>query len=333
MSPLNINGVRYDDRESGGHVESYFFKATAPDAERAFWIKTTIFRDRTGTRAEAWAIAFDHRDASRTHVAAKHSLPMSQASFDRDALEVRWRTDHGDQIHVSANHLSGRVHTEDHDLSWDLRFESRGAPFITLPMERMYRSRFPSSKTVTPHPDASFFGSLTVDGETWSIDDWRGMQGHNWGRSHAELYAWLHCNQFNCGDDLVIEAVSARIPLGPLRPTMTVIYVRHRGRDFAFHGPRELVTSHGDIGLRRYSFEAKNRSARIRGEVDAKTADFVGLYYPNPDGPMTYCLNSKLASLRARIEITGTEPIDFTSRAAALEIGTRASDHGVRMYV
>ena len=43
MSPLNINGVRYDDRESGGHVESYFFKATAPDAERAFWIKTTIF--------------------------------------------------------------------------------------------------------------------------------------------------------------------------------------------------------------------------------------------------------------------------------------------------
>ena len=147
MSPLNINGVRYDERQSGGHVESYFFKATAPDAKRAFWIKTTIFRDRAGARAEAWAIAFDHRDPNRRHAAAKHSLPMSQASFGRDALDVRWSTDHGDQIHVSPNHLSGRVHTEDHDLSWDLRFESRGTPFITLPMERMYRSRFPSSKT------------------------------------------------------------------------------------------------------------------------------------------------------------------------------------------
>ena len=61
--------------------------------------------------------------------------------------------------------------------------------------------------------------------------------------------------------------------------------------------------------------------------------DMVGLYYPNPHGPMTYCLNTKLARARVRFEASGRPPLLLTSRAAALEIGTRDDGHGVRMYV
>jgi hypothetical protein len=333
VSKFIANGVRYQPDAAEKHVESYFFKATAPDAERALWLKATIFGDHSGARAEAWAIAFDHRDGKRKHAAAKHILPIEQAHFGSQSLDIHWNAGDGDHIAIAGCELSGRVHTEEHDLSWDLRFEPRGKPFITLPTRRMYSGRFPSSKTVTPFPDARFFGSFTVDGETWEISDWRGMQGHNWGKGHAELYAWSHCNQWDCGEDTVIEAISARVPLGPWRPTFTVIYVRHRDVDYAFHGPRELLTSSGDIELRRYRFEARNGRARIRGEVEAASDEFAGLFYPNPDGPMTYCLNSKLATLRARLEIAGEEPLDLTSRAAALEIGTRASEHGVKMHV
>ena len=48
---------------------------------------------------------------------------------------------------------------------------------------------------------------------------------------------------------------------------------------------------------------------------------------------MTYCLNSKLAHGRVRIEVAGREPIDLTTRCAALELGTKDADHGVQMYV
>jgi hypothetical protein len=65
--------------------------------------------------------------------------------------------------------------------------------------------------------------------------------------------------------------------------------------------------------------------------VEARTDDMVGLYYANPDGAMTYCLNSKLASARVRFEPKGRAPLTLTSRAAALEVGTRDADHGVRM--
>ena len=71
--------------------------------------------------------------------------------------------------------------------------------------------------------------------------------------------------------------------------------------------------------------------SRYRGE--AHEDDMVGLYYPNPDGPMTYCLNSKLARAHVRLDIRGRPPVSLHSRAAALEVGTRDSEHGVRMYV
>jgi hypothetical protein len=59
----------------------------------------------------------------------------------------------------------------------------------------------------------------------------------------------------------------------------------------------------------------------------------VGLYYENPEGPPTYCLNSKLAHARLEIEARGRPPFAVRSRAAALEIGTLDPTHGVRMYV
>jgi len=71
----------------------------------------------------------------------------------------------------------------------------------------------------------------------------------------------------------------------------------------------------------------------VQGDVCAQAADFVGLYYPNPDGQMTYCLNSKLATARIRLELPGEEPKDWITRTAAFEIGTREPEHGIRMYV
>jgi hypothetical protein len=57
----------------------------------------------------------------------------------------------------------------------------------------------------------------------------------------------------------------------------------------------------------------------------------VGLYYQNPDGAMTYCLNSKIARLTLRLRPRQGEELVLASSAAALEIGTRDPEHGVEM--
>jgi hypothetical protein len=46
---------------------------------------------------------------------------------------------------------------------------------------------------------------------------------------------------------------------------------------------------------------------------------------------MTYCLNSKIARGRLRIELPGKPALELRTDSAALEIGTKDPNHGVRM--
>ncbi len=359
-APLDPNAVRFDPSAGVDHVESYFLKANDPSGERALWIKATIFASAREPRravAEGWAIAFDRRGGQSKHVAVKHVLPYADTIFGADGLDVAWSLPSPDgtvdeRMRIRPGETRGRITRREHAIRWDLRFEGEARPFLPFPHASMYRGRFPKSKTLTPYPDLVLSGEVEVDGERWDVSDWRGMQGHNWGRGHADLYAWGPVNAWESeaalgfgatgaarrpaapSVDLVVEALSGRVRVGPvLTPLVTLVCARFRGVTYTWNGPLEIARAHGDVGLRRYNFSAESRAARIEGSFEADTDDMVGLYYPNPDGPMTYCLNSKLARAHVRFEATGRPPVVVKSRAAALEIGTRDAEHGVRMHV
>ena len=330
------NGVRFGQGKRKNHVESYFLKANEPNGERALWLKATIFasaREPDRPVAEGWAIAFDRRGGTARHVAVKHSLPLSRASFDPSTLGVRWTTGSDERVEMSPGKTRGRIRLREHAIEWDLGYAGDDRPIVPFFSPRMYSAPFPKSKLVTPVPDARFQGQLTVDGARWDVEGWRGMQGHNWGRGHADLYGWCHANVWEGDDEFVLEGVSARVRIGPLlTPLTTLVCVRHRGVSYDYTKPRIVLRAHGDVGHRRWTFAAEAPHSRIEGSVEATTDDMVGLYYANPDGTMTYCLNSKLASARVRFEPRGRAPLTLTSRAAALEVGTHDEGHGVRMH-
>jgi len=332
-----LNGVRFDPQDTRGHVESFFVKATSPAAERALWLKATVFRP-TGARskpvAEAWAIAFDHRNGQRRSLACKHQLPWTATQFAHERLGVAWNRADGQHLSLSDDGSSGLIRTRGRSIAWQLSLRGAARPFVTLPFARLYRGRFPSSKTVTPYPDLRIDGEVIVDDERWEVRSWHGMQGHNWGRGHAEQYAWCHCNQWESSAPLVLEAVSARVRVGPmLLPMLTLAAVRHEGLDYLFNRLDTSFRTKATIDDLRYSFRAETGDAIIDGVASAPAKDFVGLYYANPNGVMTYCLNSKLTQLDLRFTAKGGRTIDLSSQAAALEFGTRRADHGVTMHV
>jgi hypothetical protein len=320
------NAVRFDP-ERRGHVESYFFKLNDAEGRRALWLKATVLSRLSGAGpiAEAWAVAFDREGE---HVAAKEVVAYESARFSRDGLSIKVS-----DLKFEEGRLEGCVASADRRIDFDLRFSTDVAPLVPYPSLRMYTGRLPSSKLVSPHPDSRFSGRYSVDGRLVEVDGWRGMQGHNWGTKHAELYGWGHCNQWHEEDDLVVEGVSARVKLGRriVTPPLTLVCAIHRGVRYAFNRPSELLLARGGVTRRSWSFRARSRLARIEGELSADTADFAGLYYENPDGEMTYCLNSKIARGTVRLEIEGRPPVVATTRTAALEIGTKDPEHGVRM--
>jgi Tocopherol cyclase len=324
------NAIRYDSERPRGHVESYFVKANDAEGRRALWLKATIIASSTRpahAMAEAWAVVFDRQGK---HVAVKESVPFAAASFSREGLAV----DIGKYLRFDSGGTRGGIGRGEHEVSWDLSWKRNGGALVHFPVAKMYSGAFPKSKLVTPYPDLDISGSITVDGQKLDIKSWRGMQGHNWGRGHADLYAWGQCNRWDQDVDTMVEAVSARVRVGPvLTPLITMVCVRHEGKEYRLSRPRHLMRNRGEVHPRRWFFGAKERAIAVEGDFSAQTDDFVGLYYPNPDGQMTYCLNTKIAHGRVRIELPGREPLDLTTHGAALELGTKDASHGVQMYV
>lgn len=312
------DGVRFEHQPA--HVESYFLKINSPDMTRALWIKATILaKPEYDPIAESWMIAFER---GFPPVATKQTVPLRDARFASHAID----------LDVGGLTLTRhRAHAE----SFDLEMEDASPPFVFFPYARMYTGRFPSSKITSPMPSLVARGTVRAGDRTWKVDGWRGLLGHNWGRGHAFAYAWGHCNVWDdASETAVFEGMSARVRVGPiLVPTTTLLALRVDGETHMLTHLRELARNRGAMTFRRWRFSGRDPSIRIRGELTAETNDMVGLHYENPDGAMTYCLNSKLASARIEIEPRRGRVRVLTSRAAALEIGTRDSHHGVTMVL
>jgi hypothetical protein len=326
------SAVRYDPRKARlahrGHIESWFLKANDRDARRAIWLKWTIWAsDRAPDRAlaETWAVAFG---GATGHVATKTSVPFEQARFAAGGLGATI-----DGCRLFEGGAQGRVESGGRAIAYDLRIESREPPLVHLPASWMYAPSFPAQKIVSPMPDLRVTGTATVQGETWTLDAWPGMLGHNWGHAHAAPYAWGHCSAWDGGEDgVVLEGFTARARALPI-PPVTALVLRYQGKRHALNGFASIARNAGDMSPRRWSFRGLGRRIEVAGELWADTDDYVGLFYPNPDGSDCYCLNTTLARAEVTLSIAGQPSKTLRSERAALELATRDPHHGVRMYV
>lgn len=324
------NRVRYPG-PGQPHVESHFLKANSPDGQRAIWIKHTLLVPTRGpAMAELWAIAFS--EGGRKKRALKRSFPIAAARFASAPFRITVP-----DAELSQGAARGAIEQAEAALRWDLRFEMPTQAFLPFPYPRMYSGGFPRNKTLTPAPDTRVSGEVTAWGERWQLCDWRGAQGHNWGPSHAEAYAWAHANAMSPTDsgplltDTWLEALTGRVRIGPVvLPWLSVAALSLEGRLFRFDGLSALLSRQVAIDARSYRFTFRQGDARLTAELSADAAQFAGLRYEDPDGRALSCLNSKLARGVFRLETGGRTHVLHTSQAA-LELGTRSPHHGIRL--
>lgn len=322
------NGARWTAGDPRGHYESWFCRANHPARPLAFWIRYTIFSPK-GQPADAigelWAVAFDGE--RRSVVAVKEEHPIGACTFAKSELSARV----GDATLDHAS-LQGEATDAGHRIEWSLRYESPADPLFILDRS-LYGAPFPKAKAVVGSPFASYAGTLTVDGDEWPIDGWVGSQNHNWGEKHTDRYAWGQVAGFDGADDVFLEAITARVALGPvMSPSMTALVLRMGDEELAFNTIGESLRTRGDYDFFQWRFEASGDGVQVRATIAAGPNDFVGLPYRNPPGGIKTCLNSKVASCAVTVRRDRRAPLTFYTRSrAAFEIVTDATDHGVRL--
>jgi hypothetical protein len=324
---IDLARLRYDKTSPRGHVECWFLKANDPRGRRAIWLEWTVWAgDRAPERAvpEAWPIA---SGTSGGHVATKTVAPFESARFESRALGVEV-----DGCALSEVAARGRVESGGRVVTYDLSIAPQSPPLELFPAAFMYSSSLAVQKLSSPVPSCLVSGRVDVGGEHWALDAWPGMIGHNWGRRRARVYGWGQCSVWDGGDDLIFEGfTAARAALGVR--AVTVLCLRHQGKNYALNGLTSVARNGGEMTPRRWTFRGAGKGASIEGEIWAETDDLVGLFYPNPDGTMCNCLGSMLAHAEVILELPGQSRRTIRSSRAALEIGTLDARHGVRMYV
>jgi hypothetical protein len=343
MSPLTSAEadacVRFRSGGKKGHVESLFIKLNL-SAARALWLKLTFLKEKGewGQEfVEAWAIAFNlGKTESTSRMALKETWPAAEASYDTERFRVevgsvQW-------LHGRLRGQLGQAGGSEH-IAWDLRFETATTGFRHIPYGWMYQGGLPKSKATSPQVDTRFSGQVSVNGHTTEIDGAAGMLGHNWGSQHADSWVWAHCNMWEDADDVVFEGVTSKVKFGPLSvPLLTVLHLQIDGESFNLNGIWRAFRIKSLPFRLSWRFEATTSELSIEGRFSGPVDRFVGITYVDPTSEQIHCLNSKIADGLIRIRRkTSKGWLDWKAihsvQTAALEIGDRATNHGVKMVL
>lgn len=313
--------------QAQGHYESFYLKAAAPTGGRALWIRHTVHK-RPGAvpTASVWFTLFDAEGPGPR--AAKAQFGAESLSRPEDAYVRVGETE------IGPGRARGRISTERLDAEWDLRFTDRHESFHHLPSERMYSGRLPRTKLLSPHPGALWSGTVTVDGESFSVEGWPGMIGHNWGSEHAERWIWIHGAEFEGGEPGdYIDVSAGRIKLGPFRtPWIANGSLVVGGEQYRLGGLGRTYGTEIDAEPTGCEFVIAGKGVTLRGKVEAARESFVGWIYSDPDGGEHNAVNCSIADLEMRVERPSHRHVHLAVRAAAAyELGMREDDHGIEI--
>lgn len=330
MTTIIDNAPRFSPGKPA--VESWFLRANDPKSARAIWIKATVLCRADGTAvAEAWVSVFD---GDRT-TAGRESVPLGQAQIDGgDGPLVARIAGTSVRLDAQSGSASGSLDTEQGKVAWELAFEREpgllGDPLSLLPSRRLIDAPVPKNKLLTPFPVAAFRGTVTWDGEQWPVENWLGMQGHNWGAAHSPEYAWGQCI---FTDDqgkpfAMAEGASGRIQLGPITtPLLSMLTVRRDGREYRFDRLVDLWRQDPSIEFPTWRLKMRGGDGKADLLMKADPARMVCLGYDNPDGRRSFCLNSKTAEVTLRVDPANADGFECHSTfGGALEFLT-PTDH------
>ena len=328
LKNLKPNTTHYRTGQKEGHYESYFQRANHPTEPLAFWIRYTLFSPRKKPQdaiGEIWAIFFNGK--TQKHIAVKEEFPLQNCHFKHRALDMK--------IGIATlieGKLKGKASTNNNTIEWDLVYDGAEKPLYLLPIS-FYHLPLPKAKALVGLPLASYTGCLKINDTQIPVENWVGSQNHNWGTEHTDRYAWGQVAGFDNHPNSFLEIATAQVKLGWVHsPKLTVIVLRHNGKDYKFNDLKQSLKNKGNYTYFNWEFSAINGQDKLMGKIFAEQAQVMGLNYYNPPGGNKTCLNTKIATAELTLSHKdGTQEQFISTNRAAFEILTNDDNHGIQI--
>ncbi len=276
MNSKALNSV-YSRMTARRRYEVWFLKLMLADGSGAWWFRYLLTDPgrasgggcpRLGTAPfQVWATWFPANGAPVSNI---EGFPLKGLEVSGRDMPLTIR--HGEN-RIGHDSCSGHISVNDHDIRWDLKYRSNAG----LSMSDVGWIGF----SRTPHTDAVFEGWIEIDGTRHSGTPLGyGLQGHNCGFRHRNLWTWTHLlSRLDDGRLSSFEALEYEIGFG--------LYFRkallwHNGE---LHVLKGFQTMARDRDAMRWSFDCaeKGSGVRIRAEIDGGGLSLHRLAYTRTD--------------------------------------------------
>ena len=230
--------------------EVWFVRVGLADGAGAWWFRYLLTNPGRGgcpghprgMPVQVWATWFPREGKPKSFI---QGFPLQTLELSRPGRSpFHFRV--GENA-IEENSCRGALQAEGHNVSWDLAYHSTFR--VTL------SGMGPLGFSRTPHSDALFSGQIHFDGRTFAGDPLGfGLQGHNCGYRHRNLWTWTHAYfPESGGSPSTLEALTYEMPLGLVFQRAVLWHNRER------HVFRNLQEANRNFENLRWDFRSTSR--------------------------------------------------------------------------
>jgi hypothetical protein len=289
--------------DTTGLYESYYFRGNSLDGSVSFWLKHNFLKyfDTCEVQVDNALILFQHQ-TQKTQVFNQSILLDSKRFFGLESVRGEswdsFRFEFGSDAYfeIGEKMLCGSMPSPGGKVSWNLKLERSGESYYHFSNDWFYRGFFPKKKILTRDIRLGFRGKL--EGPGFKVDnEFVGINGHNWGKEHAYLYAYANCSQWENGEDAFFDGFSSKIILGGRQsPYLSLCSLKYKGQWFYFNQVlRSYRPKVRELGLKKWSVVFSNGTHSLDIEIDGSDSTWVSLLYAHPSRKQSTVNNTKTA--------------------------------------
>jgi hypothetical protein len=314
VAPVKTLNEVFSTRSTRRRYEVWFLRLGLADGAGAWWFRYVLMNPgRGGCRGnpqgmpvQVWATWFPRDGKPQSFI----------QGFPWEGLHLSARGQSPVHLQIGNNVMGedfccGALNVDGHSIIWELHY--RSTFHVTLSAKGWI------GFSRTPHSDAIFSGSITLDGRCFEGTPLGfGVQGHNCGYRHRNFWTWTHAYfQRPDGPASTLEALVYEMPFG-LVFRRAVLW--HDGAQHIFRNVRDLRKEQEPLS---WKFRCSTKDGlQLEAAIDGAASSLHRLPYLKTNCSGSFeVMNNSLSKATLRLERRGTllETLE-TSSGAVLEM-------------
>lgn len=286
------------DLSKGQFYEVFYFSINHHKSGRAFWLRSTLLQsnpDIPEQRAGLWFASFDPANKENTF-GIKNFYPENETIIKPGVLDLSIGNSS-----FTEGFYEAEFEADGHSVSWQLEYAPNEEKIWMVP-NLVRKTGINKADVCVGNVDILIYGTITVDGETFTFNGEKAGQSHHWGHHYAPEWLWGHCNDFEGRPGAWIETLSTKfIQKGRIEVPATMIQLETGNGRFGIDTPIQLFTSNASYENGLWQYAANLDKHRLEIEFNAEYDNFVCFPYRSPHNEEYNCYNSSISDCTVRI--------------------------------